>query len=237
MRVRGSVVVVAVVLSAGALFAAPIPHPAAADRAGLCAARAASSAARAQIVTGHGTRVAVIGDSYAQGSGLGDIGRSWPSALAGRVTVDGFRGSGFTVDAGGCPGVAYADRAAAALARYPEVVVVQGGLNDYPASSAAIASGARQVIARLRGVRVVLVGPALAPSRAAEVPRIDSALARAAAEAGVQYISTKGWPLEYLPDRLHLTEKGHRDFGRRVADQVQLAATPASTPRAGAASG
>jgi len=131
--------------------------------------------------------------------------------------VDGFSGSGFTEQASRCPHVAYADRAARALSDRPSLVVVEGGLNDYRSSTADIEAGARRLFSSLRGVPVVLVGPAMAPSRADQVARVDAALAHVAAEQGVTYVSAKAWPLQFLTDRLHLTEQGQRDFGTRVA--------------------
>ena len=44
--------------------------------------------------------------------------------------------------------------------------VVEGGLNDYRSSSAEIQAGVRRVVAALRGIPVILVGPAMAPARA-----------------------------------------------------------------------
>ena len=69
----------------------------------------------------------------------------------------------------------------------------------------------------LDGRQVVVVGPVLAPSRAGEVPRVDRLLAGLARTAGATYIRTSGLELDYLDDRLHLTEAGHRVLGAYVA--------------------
>ena len=52
------------------------------------------------------------------------------------------------------------------------------------------------------------------------MPRVDRLLAGLAAEHGAAYVRTTGLDLDYLDDRLHLTEAGHRDLGRYVADLV-----------------
>jgi acyl-CoA thioesterase-1 len=61
----------------------------------------------------------------------------------------------------------------------------------------------------------------MAPSRAAQVPRVDAALAGVAASQGVEYLSAKDWALDYLPDGVHLTAHGSRDFGTRVAAALE----------------
>lgn len=186
-------------------------------RAERCARNQADSEQRARLDAGTGRRIAVIGDSYSVGLGLDDLADSWPSRLPGRVHVEGFSGSGFSQGASACGRVWYAARAGRALASKPDVVVVEGGLNDFDQPSAAIAAGADDVLRRLNGVTVVVVGPAPAPSRAGEVARVDAVLAGAAQRHGATYVSAAAWDLEYLDDRLHLTLAGHREFGDLVA--------------------
>ncbi|CAB4720190.1 unannotated protein [freshwater metagenome] len=50
--------------------------------------------------------------------------------------------------------------------------------------------------------------------------RIDALLARLCARAGLTYLSTYDLRLDYLDDRLHLTEAGHLAFGRAVAAEL-----------------
>jgi len=185
-----------------------------------CQAIAAASAARHATVAGAGPRVVVIGDSYSQGAHLLDPSSSWPSMLPGQVVVDGFAGSGFSAAASPCSGEAFGLRVARALADRPELVVIQGGLNDYDVPDDQLRAGVRDVLGQLSGRRAVLVGPPHAPSRAAQVARVDAVLAAEAARAGVPYVRTSGWQLPFLPDQLHLTADGHRAFGDAVAAQV-----------------
>jgi acyl-CoA thioesterase-1 len=185
-----------------------------------CDRFASDSVARAADVTGTGAPVVVIGDSWSAGLGLDRIASSWPSRLPGAVHVAAFSGSGFSEQAGSCRGVSFADRAPAAVGRGTDLVVVEGGLNDYDVANADIRSGFRRLMSELRGHRVVVVGPATAPSRAPEVPRVDALLARLAASYGVDYVRTSGLELPYLDDRLHLTQAGHDEFGDYVAGEI-----------------
>jgi acyl-CoA thioesterase I len=208
------------VLGSGAWLSAA-PGDAEASQAERCRdIRAASEERRAVGSRQAGPRTAVIGDSWSQGSDLVDPAESWPSRLGGHVVVDGFGGSGFSVEASPCPGVAFALRVDRALATGPDLVVVQGGLNDVDVSASAVREGAEQTLRRLEGHQVVVVGPAPAPRRAAGAARVDALLAEVTAAAGVPYVSTSGWELEYLSDRLHLTPQGHAEFGDAVQEEI-----------------
>lgn len=225
---RTAYVVVIVCLLAGLLTGVRQWHArAAADSVGRARCHQFSSdrAARAAEVTGTGRRVVVLGDSWSAGLGLADPGRSWPVRLPGRVYVDGFSGSGFSAYASPCGPVAYFQRASRAVRHGADLVVVEGGLNDYDQSSAAITDGFHRLMSDLRGREVVVVGPAMAPLRAAAVPRVDRLLASLSAAAGVPYLSTVDLRLTYQRDRLHPTQAGANAFGDAVT--AFLAAHPA----------
>jgi acyl-CoA thioesterase-1 len=175
---------------------------------------------RAGVVTGSGERVLVIGDSWSVGLGQDDLRRSWAAELPGEVHVRGFSGSGFSAGASHCGRVSFHHRAATALGVRPALVVVEGGLNDFDQPTAAIERGFRDLMADLAGHHVVVVGPADAPSRTRAVPRVDARLAALADAYGVPYVSTSDLELDYLEDRLHLTEDGHREFGEVVAERI-----------------
>lgn len=194
-----------------------------------CEGFAASSSARGAEVTGSGRRIVVIGDSYAAGLGLDDPSRSWPSRLPGRIHVAGYSGSGFSEGASPCQHASFADRARAALSPDVDLVVVEGGLNDVDQSPASITAGFVRLMRIVSGHQVVIVGPPLAPSRAAAVPPVDDLLASLAAAYGAAYIRTSVLGLAYLPDQLHLTPAAHDAFGDFVADEI------ASSPTAVAA--
>lgn len=183
-----------------------------------CESYATDSGMREQIVhgVGNGQRIAVIGDSYSAGLLLDEIGASWPSRLPGEVHVHGFSGSGFAAESSPCPQVSYAERAGSAIGSDPQLVVVQGGLNDVDQSDQAIRDGVRRLLTALGGREVVLVGPPDAPARPAAA-HVGEVLADAAELAGVPYIATTGVDFEYLDGDLHLTPEGHQAFGDLVA--------------------
>ena len=210
--------VLTVLLVVAAMLATLLSARARGSGAALCERHTVDAAARAQIVTGSGRAVTVIGDSWTVGLGLSELRSSWPSVLPGRVTVAGFSGSGFSRHASHCGNRAFATRAAAA--RGADLVVVAGGLNDYDQPAADIRTGYRSLLAGLKGRTVVVVGPASAPSRAGFVGRVDTTLADLCEEYGVPYVDTRAWALAYLPDRLHLTPAGHATFGQHVADEL-----------------
>lgn len=172
--------------------------------------------ARAELVTGTGHDVLVIGDSYSVGLGV-RAGESWPARLPGRVRVDGFSGSGFSRDASPCGDLSYAARARRSLPDGTGPVVVEGGLNDYDQPRRAVRDGFAGLMSELRGRQVLVVGPVPAPERAGAVPAVDALLARLSQRHGVGYLSMLDADLPYLDDGLHLTPEGHRQFGDRVA--------------------
>ena len=191
------------------------------SNAGHCARVVAQSQARERIVTGHGRNVVVIGDSYSVGFGLRDQSASWPSQLPGRVHVYGVSGSGFSAGASPCAGVSYDAREPYALRRGADLVVVEGGLNDFDQPVSTVRAGFRALARELRGHRVLVVGPPPAPARLSGARRVDAVLSQESARAGVRYLSMIDEHFRYLPDRLHLTPSGHHDFGQVVARSVR----------------
>lgn len=208
----------AVLVVVAALLATLMSARARGAEAALCERHATDAAARAQIVTGTGEQVTVIGDSWTVGLGLPDLRDSWPSQLPARVTVAGFSGSGFSRHASSCGDRAFATRVGAT--RGADLVVVAGGLNDFDQPTADIRTGFSSLMTSLAGRQVVIVGPASAPSRARPAARVNAVLASLSEEYAVAYIDTSSWSLPYLSDRLHLTAAGHLSFGQHVADEL-----------------
>lgn len=200
-----------------------------ADRAGAdlarCQQHRADARERTALVTGTGSPVLVIGDSWSVGLGLDDLRRSWAGRLPGEVHVAGFSGSGFSAGASTCGRVSFHDRAPTALDARPHLVVVAGGLNDHDQPAAATVRGFRALMADLAGQHVVVVGPADAPARSGSVPRVDALLATLSEQYAVPYVRTSDLDLPYLGDHLHLTEAGQREFGDVVAERI-AATTP-----------
>lgn len=223
-RLRGLAVGLLCVVVLAVVAALQLSDRAAAGNLDRCDRFAAGSAARAELVTGSGPSTLVIGDSWAAGLGLADLRDSWPTRLPGTVTVAAFSGSGFSADASECGDLSFGSRAVAALTPATELVVVEGGLNDFDRSDAAITGGFARLVAAVErsgsAPRVVVVGPAAAPSRASAVRRVDRLLRELTEAAGWSYVASYDWELGYLSDRLHLTAAGHARFGDLVAQAV-----------------
>ncbi|WP_028656612.1 SGNH/GDSL hydrolase family protein [Nocardioides sp. J54] len=186
-----------------------------------CARRADRAEQRSRLVTGSGPEVLVIGDSYSVGAGVA-LRDSWPVRLPGRVRVDGFSGSGFSVGASPCGDVSYGTRAPAALRPATDLVVVEGGLNDTDRPAAELEEGVERLLRRLDGRRVLVVGPPVTPDRPrSHAERVDATLARIAREHQASYLSMLGTELTFLDDDLHPDPAGHRTFGDVVAARVR----------------
>lgn len=199
-----------------------------------CSWYAAASHDRQLHPSGNGRRTVVIGDSYSLGSGMSDTSRGWTSRLPGRVQVFGFGGTGFSRDSGRCgPAESFAARAPAALATRPQLVVVEGGLNDVDQSTASIRTGFDRLVAEVGARPVLVIGPARAPSRAAGALRVDAILRDLAARAGWPYLSMVGYDFSYLHDRLHLDLAGHVAYAavvRRALADLGAASFPVRPP-------
>ena len=219
-HVRRLIVAALALLLLAAFLAVRIP-----DRAGAefvrCQQHRADAKERAAEGTDARGATLVIGDSWSVGLGLDDLSRSWPSRLPGEVRVAGFSGSGFSARASVCGRVSFADRAPTALGARPDLVVIEGGLNDYDQPASATERGFRDLMKALAGQHVVVVGPASAPARARAVPQVDDLLARLCAEYAVPYVVTSDLELDYLDDRLHLSEGGHEKFGDAIAQRIE----------------
>ncbi len=184
----------------------------------------------AEPVTTGSPTIAVLGDSYTQGTGLSGPEQAWPTALGeqlgARVVVDGVGTTGFTTP-GWCihSPLTYGAR----LASDPpdaEVVVVQGGVNDSLLGDPdQVAAAAGDLLGDLQDVPVVVVvGPPAVPGAdRREIDTIDAALRRATEDAGRVYVPLAGAGIELLDDELHPTEAGQQRIAELVAAAIGTA--------------
>lgn len=168
--------------------------------------------------------VVILGDSYAASEYLDQRTDGWAYKLAAAerwgALVAGIGGTGF-VNQGPCGTDVFANRMPKALAAKPNVLVIQGGLNDFKATPQDTEMAARMLLDQAKTVKkIIVVGPANAPARAETLPEIDAALKRAAESKGAKYVSALGWDLEFQADRLHLTPAGHTKFATKVAESL-----------------
>ncbi len=166
----------------------------------------------------------MVGDSYAAGDVLDDRGDRWTARLADSegigVEVNGIGYTGFT-NPGPCGGQAFADRADQVLAREPETLVIEGGLNDTEADPDDVRSAADDLLSTTGEVpEVVLVGPALAPERADGAQEVDAVLVEVAAQHDRPYVSMTDADLTFAEDGVHLTPEGHAAFAERVSQAL-----------------
>lgn len=167
---------------------------------------------------GGGQRVAILGDSWAHGDVIENRANGWAHLLAtGRtIQLDAIGATGF-VNGGFCGGQEYAARIHEVLDARPDVLIIQGGLNDDSVDPQEVQAAAEHLIDAADGVvhRIILIGPVDVPACTHERD-IDAALDRAATSHDAEYVSTLDWPVEIGPDGMHMTENGHREYAQMV---------------------
>lgn len=172
-----------------------------------------------------GTRsVAVLGDSYTAGDGLKDKTRNWVHALGTEqgwsVEFDGIGMTGY-LNGGYCGEDQFRERLADLVREVkPRLLLVQGGLNDIEFRVEEVETAAYNLLTSIpAGPEVLAIGPVDAPGRDGE-QEVDAALSTAAKAAGIEYVSALEWDLEFLADRVHLTESGHARYAANVASAL-----------------
>jgi lysophospholipase L1-like esterase len=172
--------------------------------------------------------VVFLGDSWTVGSGAtGGHGFAPLAAerLGWQYDLLGIGGSGYLARGGGGP---YGERVDAAVALEPDLIVVQGSLNDSLADVGQLDQAAADTLSRLHeaagdATAVLVVGAPHAPGTAPDViQRINAAIAAAADAAGVTFVdpARDNWTDPADPgiwaDELHPNDVGHQ----RIADAL-----------------
>lgn len=185
-------------------------------------------------------RLLVQGDTYTEGYGAKVATHGFAYLLAKRLgwprLIDGINGTGYVAGGDAGSDQSYLTRAralVAAKAFTPNVIILQGGVNDYRASHLTQQLAVRQLVEFYRrsfpGVQIVMIGPARAYPEAIALGPMDSSLAGVASDLGVPYISPVGdqWfsvgnsERFITDDRTNLTEAGHAYFAQRVFTAFQ----------------
>jgi acyl-CoA thioesterase I len=194
---------------------------------------------------------AVLGDSYAEGYGPGWA-SGWVRLLSDRMCwalmpASGEHGAGiqhgtgFTT-AGREPGMArYLDRVEAVTAGKPNVVLVEGGLNDQGApTSEEITDAATKTFTaakeRIGTGTVIAIGPLMTQGEYTvpeEVTRVSAAIATAAAAVGIPYVDpvAEHWladPAMFSSDQVHPNRDGYREYTQRLMDHLKLMGKPSA---------
>lgn len=187
-----------------------------------------------------GSKVLIVGDSYAAGTGASSERTRWTSILERDqhwdVTVDGVGGTGFTWGGGtdGTDGDTFAARIAEHASNEnlnPALVILEGGQNDYRADagdlSSAVADDVSAVKAAWPGAQVVVLGPAAPEPLATDIERMDSSVQAGALRAGAYSINprtTKWFTAENSPkfnfDGAHVNDGGHELIASKIGDAL-----------------
>jgi len=191
------------------------------------------------------SRVAVIGDSYTNGTDWGGIGAAgWPAqawqllAAQGRpvvadVAAEGRAGYGVRGDRGSL----FWDLTTRAVQPDDRLVVFFGSRNDQPVAVTDVVDQARNAFALVHGIapaaRLLVIGP---PWPTADVPveilRIRDALAAVARSAGARFVDpiAEGWfvgrPDLIAADGVHPTDAGHLYLADKIARLMGAQLTP-----------
>lgn len=211
------VAVAGLVAGAQKLHASYVTHQACAS------VRADGRSAGTVDVIGSGPlRIAVIGDSYAAGDTLADRTDAWVNGFAAEtdatVTVLAEGGTGFT-NPGFCGDNTFGSRVDRVAETKPDLVIIEGGLNDTGASADDEQTAVRSVLRGLGAFDVVMVGPVAVPAVTGEA-KVDAWLEKAAGSANVRYVSALRWDIDLGPDDKHPSAEGHAEFARRLSAAI-----------------
>jgi lysophospholipase L1-like esterase len=193
----------------------------------------------------HAPTVAVIGASFAAGTGAGAPEHAWPAdlgrALHWRVVVSADPGAGF-VSRGDHDRGPF-DRLAGALdlpRLHPDLVIVQGGHDDIGQPADLIAQRVRQLIDTIHrqapGARIGVLSvfcDQQGPSPAARLT--DATIVNTARQADPSVLVfdplTGHWNFPRVHDHLHPSPAGHQDIADRVAADLARAGIGPSVTR------
>src|SRR4051812_22501761 len=170
--------------------------------------------------TAHQPRVVFIGDSWTEGMGATPRhGYAYVTAerLGWDYEVLGVSGSGYVAPGRGSPFEQRIDRA---VQFDPDVVVVQGSINERYTNLAVLASAAERTLHELEGkvgdgTRILVLGASYVPGeKVRTVEGINRTIASAAADVGLRFVNpaTENWSDPHDPtiwaDSKHLNDRG-----------------------------
>ncbi|MDO5743504.1 MAG: SGNH/GDSL hydrolase family protein [Micrococcaceae bacterium] len=176
------------------------------------------------VTLGEGSQtVAILGDSYAAGDYLDSPADGWVGQLADAkdwaVQVDAIGGTGF-INGGPCLTHKFGARVDSILATDPDVVLIEGGLNDHGRPSEALAAAVSALLDDFAAVpSIIVVGPTNAPA-ITDDEAVDTAMRQAVESKGRTYVSAYDWELEFLPDGIHMTKDSHARYASKLGAAV-----------------
>lgn len=192
------------------------------------------------IVHYHG--VALIGDSYTEGSGEGgQRGHGWPALVVGDLRAQGVLVSPIKAAEGGAGYVAtsekgdtFGDIARRVISRDAELVVFFGGANDvaFPPErvGAAVLETFTSVKAGAPIAKLLVIGPVWpGPGPPEAFLDVRNAVREQAQAVGAVFVDpiAEGWladtPELIGADRFHPTDEGHRYLAARIGPLIRIA--------------
>jgi lysophospholipase L1-like esterase len=175
--------------------------------------------------------VTFVGDSWTEGIGATAL-RGYAvltgEQLGWEYDVLGVSGSGYSLKGRQGLGSTFGERIDRAVGNDPDIIVVQGSLNERNSTLEALAPAAMETLARLRAeadpdTQIVVLGAPYNPGTPTEtIDWINSAIEAAAVAAGVEFVDVAelNWTDPADPtvwaDPIHPNDAGYR----LIADQV-----------------
>jgi lysophospholipase L1-like esterase len=172
------------------------------------------------------TSVTFIGDSWTYGVGA-TTGHGYVDRVAGQLGWDyenlGISGTGYVAPAGDGP---FRERIGRAVAGHPDVIVVQGSLNDQAVDPATLAAQALDTLTQLHeqadpDTEILVMGASYTPGTTdAAIDAVNGAVGGAAEAVGLPFAdpAQENWTDRHDPevwaDSLHPDDTGHQ----RLAD-------------------
>ena len=160
-----------------------------------------------------GRKVAIIGDSYVNGSGTVPTGATgvetfaWPLALllgGDEIIQAGIGSTGYVATLSGEPTSNFAGRVAPILSLDPDVVIIAGGRNDV---ATGLQAAVTSLLTSLSTIPELYVMPTASESTQADV---RSAISAACTSAGRPYLNVAIDALPKGGDGIHPTFDGHK---------------------------
>lgn len=228
---------------------APVPAPStpvavAQPKATAAAATPSPEPTRAPLAMHEGSRVLFFGDSWTLGTSAEPATKGFvylaAEALKLDATVVGVGGTGY-LNKGPRSTGNFGDRLSQLHASLdPEIVVIQGSVNDITQPASALQAMAETTIKafgdRFPAAQIVVVAPApdKAPGLAPGIGNIDVMLANAAFDAGAKFISP--WRDHWItdqnvskiidPETNHPSTAGHAILAERLVEGLRSLAAP-----------
>lgn len=192
-------------------------------------------------VSADGPTVTVVGDSITANYNdqEGDDLEGWWSMVGRRygaeVTTYAESGSGYLRPGGLCDGSRFIDRPLALMSGSPDVMIIEGGRNDWAdcegerywrAADPDVRSAVDEyldVVASSLGsaTRVIVLGPVWGPKDSRHEERIRAIIESSADSHDMEFIDTRGvLPAEHVMDGTHPNRRGSAALARRVIDGI-----------------